>query len=79
MTFTLPQSRIARRLINVSSVFALFDISTCVYFWGTQVNKIFAPLAAQPSPPERMGMSCEDVRIPLPIDAQKTREPLYAF
>ena len=79
MTFTWPQSRIASRLIRVSGVFALIYICTGVYFWGTQVTKILAPLQVQPSHPKRMGMPCEDVRIPLPPDGQKTREPLYAF
>ena len=79
MTVTWPQSRIARSLIRFSGVFALIYISICVYFWGTQVTKILAPLAVQPSHPVRMGMPCEDVRVPLPPDGQKTREPLYAF
>lgn len=80
MTFTWPQWRIARRrLIKFSGLFALIYISTCVYFWRTQVTKILAPLSVQPSHPERMGMPCETVRIPLPPDGQKTRASLYAF
>ncbi len=79
MTFTWPQSRIRRLLISICGVLALLYICTCVYFWGTQVPKILAPLPNKPSHPERMGMPCEDVRIPLPPDGQQVREPLYAF
>jgi uncharacterized protein len=79
MTFTWAQSRIARRLMRFFGGFALLYIFTCAYFWGTQVDKILAPLATQPSHPRRMGLPCEDVRIPLPPDGQKTPEPLYAF
>ena len=79
MTITWPQSKIARRLIRFSGVLALLYISTCVYFRGTQVPKILAPLPDQPSHPKRMGMPSEDVRIPLPSDGQQAREPLYAF
>ena len=79
MTFAWPQSKIGRRLIKFSGVLALIYISTCVYFWGTQVPKILAPLAVQPSHPTRMGMPCEDVHIPLPPNGQKAQEQLYAF
>ena len=79
MTLTWPQSRAARRLIRVSSVLALLYISTCVYFRGTQVPRILAPLADQPSHPVRMSMPCEDVRVPLRPDGRQARDPLYAF
>lgn len=79
MTAKWPQSRFKRRLIRFSGVLALIYIFTCAYFWGTQGTKILAPLAMKPSHPERMGMPCEDVRIPLPPNGQKTREELYAY
>lgn len=79
MTFTRPQSQMRRRLKRIVGVLALLYTFTCVYFWGTQVPKILAPLPNQPSHPGRMGMPCEDVRIPLPPDGQQAREPLYAF
>ncbi len=79
MISTWPTSRIAIRLLRLSGAFALLYIFTCVYFWGTQVTTILAPIPDQPSHPKRMGMPCEDVRIPLPPDGQIAREPLYAF
>jgi pimeloyl-ACP methyl ester carboxylesterase len=79
MNLTWLESRATRRLLIFSGAFALLYVFTCLYFWGTQVPKIFAPRPDQPSHPVRMGMPCEDVRIPLPPDGQRTREPLYAF
>ncbi len=78
MSITGPQSRIAR-CIRVLGVIALFYISICVYFWNTQVSKILAPVSDKPSHPVRMGMPCENVRIPLPPAGQQVREPLYSF
>lgn len=74
MTFTLPQSRMQRRLIRILGVFALLYICTCVYFWGMQIPIVLAPLPDLPSHPERMGMNCEDVDIPLPPNGQQTQE-----
>ncbi|MBL8855251.1 MAG: alpha/beta hydrolase [Planctomycetaceae bacterium] len=79
MIFTWLQSRTSRRLIELSALLALLYVFTCVYFWATQVPKILAPLPDQPSHPVRMGMPCEEVRIPLPPNGSQTREPLHAF
>ncbi len=80
MSFTPSLSRFARRcLIIFVGVLAFIYISICVYFWGTQVDKILAPRPDMPSHPVRMGMPCEDVRIPLPFAGEKTSEPPYAF
>ena len=73
MTVTSPQSR-KRRFIIISGVLALLYVSTCVYFWSMQIPIVLAPLPDLPSHPERMGMNCEDVDIPLPPNGQQTQE-----
>ena len=57
--------RARRRVIRILGLLALLYIFICVYFWATQVQKILAPLADIPTNPERMGMSCVPVSIPI--------------
>jgi len=80
MTLSRSQPRFTRRrLIICIGVFAIFYISICAYFWATQVEKILAPRSDMPSDPKRMGMTCEDVRVPLSRDGAEISEQLYAF
>ena len=75
MTLPPRHSRLTRhRLFRFACVLAVVYLFICVYFWGTQVDKILAPTDEPP-----ISKQFEMVRIPLRLVDEKTFEPLYAY
>ena len=60
---------IARKIfLRLLVVAVLIYGSICYYFWATQVQKILAPLEKLSSHPERLGLPCESLKIPVEVE-----------
>jgi uncharacterized protein len=60
------------RFITITAgLLALLYFAVCMYFWATQAEKVFLPLAAIQTTPARMGMAYDEVNIPVGIGEEK--------
>ncbi|MFY9261487.1 MAG: alpha/beta fold hydrolase [Gallionella sp.] len=54
-----------RRLILVVGGSAVLYLAACLFMWGTQVDQVFQPSPILQTNPARMGMSYQEVHVPV--------------
>lgn len=56
---------VRRKIAVVAAAFALLYGAACAYMWGTQMEQVFEPTAEWQTNPSRMGMTYQELQIPV--------------